>query len=238
MKQTYLINAKEDEKGIAGQARNDRSFHREKIVVFFALCTLFFSCEDKKTVDYGYDEYYEEIVTAVSENGFLLDNGKTLFDTNKETNPYSSGDRVLLNYTLLHETTSGYDYTVRVNGSSKIHKTELTLTNREKIDSAVNEPVLFESLWLGSHYLNMQCYINYKSEAHTIGLLTDSLQIRNDTVRIYFKHDKKNDLPGYSNRLLLSVDLEKALGSPKKEKVLLLNINSFNYGEKIYELKY
>jgi alpha-L-rhamnosidase len=41
MKQTYLINAKEDEKGIAGQARNDRLFQMKNFFLFITL--LFFA---------------------------------------------------------------------------------------------------------------------------------------------------------------------------------------------------
>jgi hypothetical protein len=204
---------------------------------FCVSCTLYFSCEDTKAVDYGFGEYFEEIVTAVSENVFVLDNGKTLFNTNeKASKAYQSGDRILMNYTLLHETTAGYDYTVRINGSSKVPLTELSLVDQKTIQSLVSEPVFFESLWVGNHYLNLQFYINYKSETHSIKLLTDSSLIKNDTVYVYFKHDTKNDAPGYSSHVFLSADLEKTFG--KSKRVLFFNINTINYGEKQYELKY
>jgi quinol monooxygenase YgiN len=54
MKQTCLISAKEDEKGITGQARNDRSFQMkknlEKGVLFSVFCALLLFCAftDKK----------------------------------------------------------------------------------------------------------------------------------------------------------------------------------------------
>jgi hypothetical protein len=205
----------------------------------FAAMILLFSCENSDDVDYGYGEYYEELVTAKGNDVFLLDNGKTLINASKNTGKsVQAGDRVLLNYTLLSEKTTGYDYTVRVNGLSKIPLGDLKPVDQKTIDAAVNDPVLFESLWLGSHYLNLQFYFNYKSEQHYIGLLTDSTLLKNDTIHIYFRHDPQNDKPGYSNKAILSVDMEKTLGKPEKKKVLLLNISTINYGEKQYELKY
>jgi hypothetical protein len=44
MKQTCLVNAKKDEKGIAGQARNDRPFRMKKIVIFVASLLMFTNC--------------------------------------------------------------------------------------------------------------------------------------------------------------------------------------------------
>jgi hypothetical protein len=47
MKQTCLINAKEDEKGIAGQACNDRSFQMKRILkaaLYIVVFLLVFMC--------------------------------------------------------------------------------------------------------------------------------------------------------------------------------------------------
>jgi hypothetical protein len=48
MKQTCLINAKKDEKGIAGQARNDSSFRMKKyLLIVTSVLLLFVSCRDE-----------------------------------------------------------------------------------------------------------------------------------------------------------------------------------------------
>jgi hypothetical protein len=67
MKQTYLINAKEYEKGITGQARNDRSFHIKKdfilkaIGIMFFASLLFTSCDtDPKALDLQVPNKYDE----------------------------------------------------------------------------------------------------------------------------------------------------------------------------------
>ncbi|MDR0833895.1 MAG: IPT/TIG domain-containing protein, partial [Candidatus Symbiothrix sp.] len=67
MKQTCLVNAKEDEKGIAGQARNDRPFRmkQNKLIrlnagcrTLFAACVcvcfcMYFSCNDSENSGHG-----------------------------------------------------------------------------------------------------------------------------------------------------------------------------------------
>jgi hypothetical protein len=168
-------------------------------LLFIALFTgsLFLtSCENNK-FDYGLDKYYEEIVTAMGKNVFLLDNGEKMLSVTENGNQtFQSGDRIFLNYTLLPENTAGYDYTVRVNGGAKITMGKLNKVSRKDIEASAKEPIQLESVWLGSHYLNMQFYINRKSESHIIGLLTDSTRLVNDTIQIYFKHDSNNDPVG------------------------------------------
>ena len=203
--------------------------------VFFT--TLFFSCEDK-VVDYGFDKYYVEIVTAQNENEFLSDNGKMIVATSSENKKnYVSGDRVLLNYTLLETAASG-DYNVRINGLAKIPQGKLALSNESSIQSSPQEPILLESVWIGSHYLNMQFYINYKSEKHKIGLLADSLRMESDTIRMYFTHDANNDPPGYPSHTYLSFDLKEVLGAPGNARPVSVQINTGNYGDKTYGFEY
>lgn len=204
-------------------------------VIFLSL--IFFSCE-KKIIDYGLGEYYEEIVTAKGGNIFETDAGRIFYDKSETDKSYQVGDRVLVNFTLLTETTSGYDFTVRVNSSAKIPLGELQAVSQKNINEAVNETVQLESLWMGNHYLNLNLYFYFKSETHSIGLLADSLSLKSDTVQIYLRHNTKNDPPGALNRLFISFDLEKVLGKPENKLLLLLNIDTSNYGNKTYELKY
>jgi len=212
-----------------------------KIIFEYLFCIVFvsflFSCEDK-TVDYGFDTYCVEIVTAQNENVFISDNGKIIVATANENNKkYTSGDRVLLNYTLLSTSASG-DYSVRINGSTKVPQGKLTLTDEASIHSSLKEPVLLESVWLGGHYLNMQFYLNFKSETHKIGLFADSARLESDTLRMYFMHDINNDPPGYPSHTYLSFDLKEVLGDPGKSRPVSVQINTNNYGNKIYEFEY
>ena len=202
------------------------------------IACILFSCRDK-TVDYGLGAYYVEIVTAQNRNEFITDKGKMIIaDPNENTKTYVNGDRVLINYTVLSETESADSYSVRINGSSKIPLAKLTLTDGKTIHSVAKEPVLLESVWLGSHYLNMLFYFNFKSTSHTIGVLTDSTSIKSDTIRMYFSHDTKNDPPGYPNRTYLSVELKDVLGEPGHSRPVTVQINTNNYGNKTYKFEY
>jgi len=211
-----------------------------KNFVEYLFCFLFagflFSCQNK-IVDYGLDKYYVEIVTAQGTNEFLSDNGKMIIATSGENSKtYVLGDRVLLNYTLLSSSAS--EDNVRINGSAKIPQGNITLTNDSVIQSSAKEPILLESVWLGSHYLNIQFYINYMSVAHKIGLLADSTRLESDTLRMYFIHDTNNDPPGYPSHAYLSFDLKDVLGDPKKTRPISVQINTDNYGDKTYEFDY
>jgi len=208
-----------------------------KYLLLIILAGSFYSCKDK-TVDYGLDEYYVEIVTAQSDNSFLSDNGiKIVAKSDVSNKSYSSGDRVLINYTLLEASNPDYYY-VRINGSAKIPQGKLTLSDNSTIQTSVKEPVLLESVWLGNHYLNMQFYINFKSTAHKIGLLVDSASIKSETISLYFVHDPVNDSPGFPSHTYLSFDLKEVLGQPKKNRSVSVQINTSNYGIKTCEFEY
>jgi len=207
-------------------------------LICFAIASFLFSCENK-TVDYGLDKYYVEIVTALNSKEFQLDNGKIIIATSEEkTKAYVLGDRVLMNYTMLTEKEMEDNYSVRINGSAKIPLGKLTLTSDSAINASMKEPVLLESVWLGSQYLNMKFYINYKSASHSIGLLTDSMRLESDTLRMYFVHNTNNDPPGYPSNAYLSFNLKDVLGEPKNGRVISMQINTSNLGDKIFDFKY
>ena len=209
-----------------------------KFLIIIAILFFLFSCEDK-TVDYGLDEYFVEIATAQNKDEFLLDNGNMLFSTpDNERKLFDFGDRVLINYSLLPQIENERGYTVEINHSTKIPLGKLTQTSDSVIRSSASAPILLESIWLGSHYLNMQFYINFKSVTHTIGLLVDSTKLENDIVRMYFIHDTKNDSPGYPSHTYLSFDLKEVLGIPENARQISVQINSSNYGNKTYNFVY
>jgi len=216
---------------------NEKRFVKFLVWIFFT--GFLFSCENK-TVDYGLDTYYVEIVTAQNDNQFLTDKGKLLVATpNENQKTYAFGDRVLLNYTLLNTAASGGNYAVRINGSAKIPSGKITYVDASAIQASVKEPIQLESIWIGSHYLNIQFYFNYMSETHSIGLLADSTQLESDTLRMYFTHNSNNDPPGYPVHTYISFDLKDALGDPAgKARPISVQINTSNYGNKTYEFEY
>jgi hypothetical protein len=203
---------------------------------------LFFSCEED-TVDYGLGEYYQNIATVLNDSIYLLDSGEALYNSNYRANKaLEANKRFFLTYSLEKEKNTPCGHAIALHGASEITLGELKAVDESAIDSFPAHPVRLESVWIGSHYLNMRFYFNYMSKTHSIGLLTDSSGLADDTLRLYFKHDANQDSPGYPVQLFLSFDLEKVLGKPGNEstggKCLLLDINSSNYADKTYKFNY
>jgi hypothetical protein len=195
----------------------------------------FFSCASSPAVDYGLGEYYVEIVTALEQDGFRLDTGKTVYNVDKGDNhAYEPGDRVYLNFSYLE----GSSDQITVHGAAKISTGELKSLSTQTIASYPDDPVRLESAWTGSCYLNAQFYIEYQSEAHKIALMIDENTVNDPEVKLYFRHDKNNDSPGYLTPAYVSFDLKKVLGEPLGNRSLTIDFNTTNYGNKTYTFKY
>jgi hypothetical protein len=203
-----------------------------RLTIFFCICLFFTSCE-KEAVDYGLGEYYVEIVTALNDNAFRLDTGKTIYNTNKETyKDFKEGDRVYLNFSYLENDQ------IAIHGASKISSGELKAVAQNDFAGYADDPVRLESAWLGSHYLNILFYMDYKSVKHTIALITGELQKNDPEVNLYFRHDKKDDPAGYPTKVYVSFDLSKVLGEPQGDRTVHVRFNTTNYGDKTCEFKY
>ncbi|MDR2621826.1 MAG: hypothetical protein LBC48_04500 [Dysgonamonadaceae bacterium] len=203
-----------------------------------AFFSFLFSCENDK-VDYGLGEYYQHFATVLNDSVFLLDSGATLYDVNYRANKAREANkRFFLTYSFADKESAPYDHAIALHGASEIVLGELKAVSKAAIDSFPAYPIHLESVWLGSHYLNMQFYFDYIEKTHSIGLLADSSCLKADTLHLYFKHDTNRDSPGYPVHLFLSFDLEKVLSRPESRKNLLLNINTSNYANKTYEFKY
>lgn len=203
------------------------------------LCLLFlFSCEDN-SYDYGLDRYYEEIVTALGNQAFQQDSGERLYNMNSSlASSYKEGDRVYLNYTLLDDATPGYDRTVRANRSFAVSTGKISRSDRETIASTHVDSILFESMWIGSHYVNLQFYMDYHSQPHTISMLADSLSVAAGLPQLYFIHNNGDDPPGSRRQVILSFDLKELLGDPEANTPLSIHVVSSNYGDKQYNFIY
>ncbi len=215
------------------------TFNFPLLVITILLLT---SCS-KNDVDYGLGEYRVDLATVSKQTGsdvyFILDNEKTLFSPDY-TVPENLKDnqRVQLNYSIISDKIQKFDYQVKINGLSAISQGDLVQMAGWAIDTLKNDPIQFESVWIGSKYLNMTGYLDYYSIPHRITLVQDTTIKQNNMVFIEFRHDKRNDPPGPRRRLVASFDLSKVLGEPQQNKNLLVKFNTSNYGEKTYNLVY
>lgn len=211
-----------------------------KKITTVVLLLLFFCACSEDSADYGLGEYYKELATVVSDNTLLLDNGKYLHAANLGSySGISKGARVYLMFSYRNNDTNNQEREIEIHAVSRISLGELRDMSWLEIASIENDPVRLDGVWLGSHYLNMQFYMNFKSIAHTIDLAYDKSMIDDDgTYRLYFIHQDNNDPPGASVRITLSFDLEPELGLPQGDRPVCVVINSSNYGNKEYAFLY
>ena len=186
-------------------------------------------------VDYGFGDYYVEIVTALGDNAFRLDKGQTIYDSNETAKQsYSSGDRVYLYFSYGNTPSDP----VTIHAAAKIFSDALKSISAETLSQQANDPVRFESAWIGSHYLNLHIYFEYHSQAHKIALAIDEKRVDDAEIHLYFRHDTNNDAPGYLTSLYVSFDLSKVLGQPRGDRDVLVHFNTTNYGDKTCIFKY
>jgi hypothetical protein len=184
-------------------------------------------------VDYGMGEYYVEIATALGDDAFLLDTGQTLRDS-KAAYSFAPGDRVYLSFSYGATPSDP----IKVHGVAKIFSDTLKAVKEDALAQYKKDPIRFESAWIGSHYLNLKFYMEYRSEAHRLALLIDETQTNLQEIHLFFSHDNNNDAPGYPTALYASYDLSKILGEPQGDRTLFVHFNTTNYGNKIYTLNY
>ena len=186
-------------------------------------------------VDYGFGDYYVEIVTALGDDAFRLDNGQTIYDSNKTAKQsFLFGDRVFLYFSYGNNPSDP----IKIHASAKIFSDVLKSMSKANLSQQANEPVRLESAWMGSHYLNLRLYFEYRSQAHKIALSVDEKQVEDAEIHLYFRHDTKNDPPGYPTSVYASFDLSKVLGEPQGDRKVLVHFNTTNYGDKTCTFKY
>jgi hypothetical protein len=193
------------------------------------------SCISDPDVDYGMGEYYVEIVTALGNSTFLLDNGQTIRDSDKTAQRTFAADaRVYLSFSY----GKSPDDPITVHGAAQIFSDLLKSVPEATLAQRKQDPVRLESIWTGSHYLNLKFYMDYRAAAHRLALLADENLLTTPEVHLYFSHDKNNDSPGFPTPLYASFDLSKILGEPQGDRTLLIHFNTTSDENKILSLNY
>jgi len=193
------------------------------------------SCSPAPVVDYGFGEYYVEIVTALGEDAFLLDNGQTIYDSHKTAKKsFDAGDRVFLYFSYGNNPSDP----ITVHRASKIFSDTLRTVSEDAMPQQADDPIRLESAWIGSHYLNLRFYFEFHSKPHRISLMMDETQVDDSEIHLYFLHDRNNDNPGYPTLVYASYDLSNLLRVPQGDRVLFVHFNTSNYGNKTCIFKY
>ena len=138
------------------------------VAIGVILTTLAFqSCTDDD--DYSLDKWMISVASLKSPEGsapyFKLDDGTTLWPAAGyiNTSVLRNEQRVLLNYTLLGDSTTGavgFDYYIRVNGLDTLLTKPIVENLEAKNDSVYGkDPVKITHLWTGNGHLTIGLYM-------------------------------------------------------------------------------
>lgn len=129
------------------------------LIIIFILLASFTSCEDD-----GYDlgAFVVSLATVnpIDENAgtyyLTMDNGTTLFPAvpNAIYKP-KVNQRILVNFTLLGDSISGYDHPAKINSIREILTKKVENLTDENEKEIGNNPVDILDLWTGDNYLNI-----------------------------------------------------------------------------------
>jgi hypothetical protein len=223
----------------AGKARNDRVRARTLILnpVYFILCIfLLLGCSNDE-VDYGLGEYRVDWVEVKSPRVFsLLNERETMLYNTEENviNNLKTGDRVILNYAYSGKPASGYDYGIKINGISPVICGELKTLPEQDMNKLKNDPVIFESVWIGRKYLNISLYLDINSKQHNIGLVKSNAPHPDypNAKYLLFRHDKNDDSAGSRKKVCASFDIG-SLGQISPSDTIVLSIHPSNYRDSL-----
>ena len=221
-----------------------------KLTFFIFIFTIGFittSCNDD---DYSSDKYITKMATVVDMGStfyFQLDNNEKLWVSAPQM-AKPDADRVIINYTPLSDSLSGYDYTIRVNGIRKVLTKDIVYISPSNIieqDSIGHDPIRMLTIWAGSDYLNIKFGFNYgEKQQHLVSLVADepNFDVSASPIKIQFRHNQNNDPQLYPKEDYVCFDLK-----PYKKAALLAGLDklefqvqtlNFRNEEKTYSIEY
>ncbi len=198
-------------------------------LLFFFLCLS--GCNDE--TDYGIGEYRVDLVKINSGTSFsMLNSSETSLLSENELKNATAGKRVLLNYSITGQ--QGNSQTIRINSYSAVFCD--TIIPLSKAPNMGNDPINFESAWIGLNYLNIDFYGDYHSDKVAVALMHE--KTTGATAYLTFRYDKLKDPPGSRSKFRTSFDISNVLGLPDGSKTVVVSFNAGNYKPENYTLTF
>jgi hypothetical protein len=120
--------------------------------------------------------------------------------------------RVLFVFNVLaDESKLGYDYVVTLMYIAPVRVFDVASSSAATIADSSDMLRNVESVWIGSHYLNVDYYFFYNTDArkHEVSLLRDTTAgLRGSDITLYLKHNSKGDGGTIPGQNIVSFDLE------------------------------
>lgn len=109
-------------------------------------------------------------------------------------------------------------------------------------DSVRTDSVSVQSIWRGSHYINLVLKIRGKDGRHTLGFVAHNIRLDNEGKRLLdidLYHSSADILEAYSRTAYLSCDLRPYADSLRQgSDSILFHINEYGNAHTIYRLPY
>ncbi len=204
----------------------------------------FSSCSDDDGYSLGKQWISLATVEPLGEHSYYLtrDDGSTLgiVATNFPYYRPKEDQRVLVNYTLLSDSASGYTHLAKVNGIRNILTKNIFEMTSQNEDSIGHDPVKIHKLWIGDHYMNF--YFGYNTSTpttHYINLVYDTTQepAADEKVHLEFRHNAKGDGSKYGVDGFAAFDLKPYWTEGKDSVQFVIDVKDFD-GDKTYNITY
>lgn len=218
------------------------------LIALTVLSSLFFtSCSDDD--GYSLGKYWVGIATVENQEGgpyffFDLDDGTRMWTAATGLPYYSpaNGQRIIANYTILSDKSSGssYDHDVRLNDVYQILTKDMVAITSENNETLSNDPITIKDIWVGGDHLNVEFVFAGYNKVHFINLGRDASKDYNDgKIHLEFRHNAYDDSPSYKMWGMASFRLEPLQAEGTESLTLVIHTKEYGSDEdKIYELTY
>lgn len=208
----------------------------KKIRLLVAIIILGFGLTSCSSDGYSLDDFVVSLATvdSISPSAFSLkiDNGERLWPVNNTSLSYGSGQRVIVDFTILSDKMDGYDHYVRINSLFKVLTKDVIILTAENSDSLANDPIRILNIWSGGDFLNIEFAYNHGNKVHMLNLVKNTTEQLPEDGKIYleFRHNAFNDreLSGVKGMVCFNIFPFRKSGTNSVEFVILNN----DFGQK------
>lgn len=205
-------------------------------ILFLSVCLLLTtSCEKDDEISANFEMEFVELQTDHTGTAFKLTT-----DQNESFNIINQlsglkADTIYRFVTVFVREANGVrltNYTPAVSGKPDVFEKTPIVTN----------PVTFQSMWRGGHYLNATVQVVGKEKRHAFAYMYQGLKQKTDGHRILnllLYHNADNDMEAFSRTAYLSCDLADYKDSLQTGRdSIFFTINEYNKGFVIHKIPY
>lgn len=162
------------------------------------------------------------------------------YGTNDQESRLKSGDRILINYTIIGDDTDDdggeiTQYYIKVNSVQKILQKGILDITPENSDSIGNDPVIVRDCWMTDSLLNFEIKYWGRYEIHYINLVKQPgpLTEENQPIELELRHNDNGDVEDFPYAAYVSFNLD-ALKIEGIDSVTF-RVTSTDYDDDIFE---